>query len=190
MTGIQAYQIYNALRLHYSNETFDAYKYNFKARVSLKTFDSLKYRYTFEKLAAKHDREFIINYITSNIIENVSWIHDMSLTNYEKREARLQSLTYTLKKDLSQFTDFNEMCKCTDGNNLLIDALCRESISIETVSIIDSLVNFIKPLLPKLNDPLKMKKERAILAMKYKSSLTDINIEKMRQTIIKSFTSV
>ena len=167
MTGLQAYQIYNALKLHYTDEKFDAYKYNFKVRVSPRTFDSLRYRYTFEKLGAKHDQDYIIDYITSNMIENVMWIHDMTKDNYDKREARLQSITYHLKKDLAQF---------------------QEEVSLETVSIIDSLVNFIKPLLPKLIDPLQMKGARAVLAMKYKSSLTKINMKKMREEVIKAFT--
>jgi hypothetical protein len=49
-------------------------------------------------------------------------------------------------------------------------------------------VNFIKPLLPKLIDPLQMKGARAVLAMKYKSSLTKINMKKMREEVIKAFT--
>jgi|TARA_E500000178_G_C16833490_1_gene667151 Zn-dependent M32 family carboxypeptidase len=188
VTGLQAYQIYNALKLHYTDEKFDAYKYNFKVRVSPRTFDSLRYRYTFEKLGAKHDQDYIIDYITSNMIENVMWIHDMTKDNYDKREARLQSITYRLKKDLAQFQDFNKMCECIHGNNLLIDAFIQEEVSLETVSIIDSLVNFIKPLLPKLIDPLQMKRARAVLAMKYKSSLTKINMKKMREEVIKAFT--
>lgn len=189
MTGLEAYQIYNALKLHYTDEKFDAYKYNFKVRVSLRSFEALRYRYTFEKLGAKHNKDFIIDYLTSNMIENVMWIHDMSKDNYDKREARLQSVTYQLKEDLSSFDDFNEMCECRNGNNLLIDAFTQEKVSLETVSIIDSLVNFIKPLLPKLNDPLQMKTGRAILAMKYKSSLTKINMRKMRKVVVSAFTN-
>tara|TARA_A100001015_G_C14974427_1_gene706584 strand:+ start:288 stop:866 length:579 start_codon:yes stop_codon:yes gene_type:complete len=191
MTGLEAYQIYNALKLHYTDEKFDAYKYNFKIRVSPRSFEALRYRYTFEKLGAKHNKDFIIDYLTSNMIEDVLWIHDMKEENYNKRQTRLQALTYLFKEDLNFFKgyDFDELCICKNGNNMLIDAFCAEKINIETVSIIDSLVNFIKPLLPKLNDPLKMKGAQAMKAMKYKSSLTNTNMKKMREILISFFTS-
>ena len=191
MNGFEAYKIYNALKLHYTQENFDAYKYNFKIRVLPKTFESLRFRYTFEKLAAKHDRNYIIDYITSNMIEDVMWIHDMKLEHYEKRDARLQSLTYNFKEDLKLFKgyDFDELCICKNRNNILIDAFCAKQINIETISIIDSLVNFINPLLPKLNDPLKMKGAQAMKAMKYKSSLVNIDKNKFRAILIKIFTS-
>lgn len=70
----------------------------------------------------------------------------------------------------------------------MIDHLCSNKINIETVSIIDRLVDFIKPLLPKLNDPLQMKCEKAILASKYKYSLTTIDMKKMKNIVIKEFT--
>jgi hypothetical protein len=54
--------------------------------------------------------------------------------------------------------------------------------------MIDLLVNFIKPLLSKLNDPLGMKREKAILAMKYKNSLTDIDRKKIKDNLLLMFT--
>lgn len=192
MNGFEAYKIYNALKLHYTQENFDAYKYNFKTRVTPSSYEKIRFRYTFEKIASKYKtREAIIDFFTSNFTAGCFWIMDMNEKNLNERRARLESLTYNFKKDLNYFTeyDFDELCICKNGDNLLIDAFCSKQINIETISIIDSLVNFIKPLLSELRDPLGMKKDCALMAMKYKNSLTNIDINQMRAIVINVFTS-
>jgi hypothetical protein len=50
------------------------------------------------------------------------------------------------------------------------------------------MVNFIKPLLSKLNDPLGMKRDHALMAMKYKNSLIDIDRKKIKENLLLLFT--
>ena len=79
MSGFQAYTIYSALKLHYTQENFDAYKYNFKTRVNPKSYEKLRFKYSFEKLASKYKtREDLIEFYTSNFIAGCSWVMDMN----------------------------------------------------------------------------------------------------------------
>ena len=192
MSGFEAYKIYNALKLHYTQENFDAYKYNFKTRVNPQSFERLRWRYTFEKIASRFKtRENLIDFYTSNFIKGCNWIMDMNENNLNDMKSRRESFSYNFKTDINKLSsshNFDQLCSCTGGENVLINELCKETIKIETVAMIDLLVNFIKPLLPKLNDPLGMKREKAILAMKYKNSLTDIDRKKIKDNLLLMFT--
>lgn len=190
INGFQAYQIYNALRLHYSSENYNAYQYNFKSNVSINSFEKRRDKYFFHRLAKKHTIDSIKDFYHANFIEEKKWIGEMEEKYYNERQSRLDSLTYRFKSDINKLSDygFNELCICREGQNELLNRLDRGDINIETVAIIDKLVNFIKPLLPLLNDPLHMKKERAMMVMKYKESLININREKIKDIILLSFT--
>ena len=191
MSGFQAYTIYSALKLHYTQENFDDYKYNFKTRVNPKSYEKLRFKYSFEKLASKYKtREDLIEFYTSNFIAGCSWVMDMNETNLNARRGRLESLTYRFKTDINKLSeyDFNELCSCKDGENILINEFCKENINIETISMIDLMVNFIKPLLSELNDPLGMKRDHALMAMKYKNSLTNIDRKKIKENLLSLFT--
>lgn len=190
INGFQAYQIYNALRLHYSNENYNAYQYNFKSNVSINSFEKRKDKWFFHRLAKKHTIDSIKDFYHANFIEGRRWIGEMEEKYYNERQSRLDSLTYRFKSDINKLSDygFNELCTCREGQNELLNRLDRGDINIETVAIIDKLVNFIKPLLPLLNDPLHMKKEKAMMVMKYKESLININREKIKDIILLSFT--
>lgn len=191
MNGFQAYSIYNALRLHYTNESYNAYTYNFKSRVSRDSFERRKDKYFFERLGRKHNEDSIKDFYNANMVNGKTWIGDMHEKYHVERQARIDSLSYRFKNDINKISeyDFNELCLCKDGNNPLIDLFTKEEINIETVAVIDKLVNFIQPLLPKLNDPLGMKRESAAKVMKYKYSLTDIPIIKLKNILIKEFTN-
>jgi hypothetical protein len=190
INGFQAYQIYNALRLHYSSENYNAYQYNFKSNVSIDSFEKRRDKYFFHRLAKKHTIDSIKDFYHANFIEGKKWIGEMEEKYYNERQSRLESLTYRFKTDINKLSDygFNELCTCREGQNELLNRLDRGDINIETVAIIDKLVNFIKPLLPLLNDPLHMKKEKAMMVMKYKESLININREKIKDIILLSFT--
>lgn len=190
INGFQAYQIYNALRLHYSSENYNAYQYNFKSNVSINSFEKRRDKYFFHRLAKKHTIDSIKDFYHANFIEGKKWIGEMEEKYYNERQSRLDSLTYRFKSDINKLSDysFDELCTCNQGQNKLLDWLDRGDISIETVAIIDKLVNFIKPLLSSLNDPLHMKKDKAMMVMKYKESLVNINREKIKDIILLSFT--
>ncbi len=192
MSGFEAYKIYSALKLHYTQENFDAYKYNFKTRIKPESFERLRFRYTFEKIASRcKTRENLIDFYTSNFITGCNWVMDMNEKNLNDMKSRRESFSYNFKTDINKLSSshgFDELCSCAGGENVLINELCKENIKIETVAMIDLLVNFIKPLLSKLNDPLGMKREKAILAMKYKNSLTDIDRKKIKDNLLLMFT--
>ena len=78
MTGFQTYQIYNALKLHFTS-SYDAVKYNFRTAVKQDTFERRRDRYFFEKLSRKHNKETAIQFFTANLIHDPSvWVGNMT----------------------------------------------------------------------------------------------------------------
>jgi hypothetical protein len=192
MSGFESYSIYNALLLHYKSESYNAYKYQFKTRANRASFDKRRDKYFFEKLGRRYGIDSLEKFYTANILKDIKWVGSMTDDNLKELQSRLDSLSYRFKSDIKLLTDaeesFDKLCRCKDGNNLIIDYLCSDKISIETVSILDQMVNFITDLIPKLQDPLCFKRDRAMMASKYKYSLTDINLEKMKEIVIREFT--
>ena len=100
MNGYLAYQIYQSLKLHFTSD-YDAVKYNYKTAVKRNTFEKRRDRYFFEKLSRRFNREQLIDYFTSNLIENPNvWIGDMSDDVYKAYIARYDKLTYMFEQDM------------------------------------------------------------------------------------------
>ena len=60
-----SYAMYNALKLHFETDGYDAIKYNFKTSVKPTSFFKRKDKYFFAKLAKKHDRDLKDYYISN-----------------------------------------------------------------------------------------------------------------------------
>ena len=62
MTGYETFSLYQALKLHFTQESYDFFKYNGKTNVSVTTFENRKDKYHFYKHAyvvppsSKHER--------------------------------------------------------------------------------------------------------------------------------------
>ena len=56
-TGFAAYALWNALKLHFTSDSYDYFKYNGKTNVSKQTFSIRKDKYQFYKLSRKYSLE-------------------------------------------------------------------------------------------------------------------------------------
>ena len=57
MNGYDAFLIFNSVRLHFTTENYDYFKYNGKTKVSLEAFEKKKDKYLFHKLARIYKEE-------------------------------------------------------------------------------------------------------------------------------------
>ena len=70
MTGYETYTLYNALKLHFTKESFDFFKYHGKTNVTSEQFENRKDKYHFYKLSRKiTDRDEMILFLVYNFIE-------------------------------------------------------------------------------------------------------------------------
>jgi len=151
MTGYEAFCIYNALKMHFTTDSYDYFRYNGKTRVSIDAFENRKDKYYFYKLSRRNTKEDYIEFLVSNFIqdENV-WVGTLlteeALTIHRERMKIIQSLSYTINDDLSkmleQTANPNELLVVNDTYPKLLKMVLYKEIKLETVCILNSLMNF------------------------------------------------
>ena len=197
MDGYQTYQIYQSLKLHFTTD-YNAVKYNYITAVKRDTFERRRDRYFFEKLSRRFNKEKLIHYFTSNLIQNSSvWIGDMSDEIYNDYIARYDKLTYMLSQDMKLMSDkgysFDQLCTTSDNNssNLFLESLRADEIQLESVVLVDIMVNFLNRLKSDLIDPLGINKDLIDLLLKYKLIMLQSPLphSKLKEKVFSTFTN-
>jgi hypothetical protein len=197
VNGYETYQIYQALRLHFTTE-YDAVKYNYKTAVKKDTFERRKDRYFFEKLSRRYNKEKLIHYFTANLIHNSNmWIGDMNENIYNEYVSRYDKLTYMLTQDMKVMCEkgytFDQLCTTSNNNttNPLLEALRSDEIQTESVVLIDIMVNFLKKLKGEIVDPLGINKDMINLLLKYKLIMLQSPLPraKLKEKLLNTFTN-
>lgn len=153
LTGFQVYSIWNALKLHFTSKSYDFFKYNGKTNVTKENFAIRKDRYTFHKLARKYNRNNIVSFFVSNLVQrNVSWVGELTTPEgeeiYKNWMKTNQSLSYIFEQDIQRLFG-----NCKKPNDLLVvisgefpkllDLLLEKEINLETFIILSDLINFL-----------------------------------------------
>jgi hypothetical protein len=165
MTPFEVYSNFLCLKNHFTKKTYDVIKYNWKTRTSIASFNKRKDRYFYERLSRKKNELEIKEFFISNFVEcsnpqNV-YIADLMrdgeevYTNWKKRN---QSLSYIFKDEISTFLskdNFNDVFSCKYGqHSTLIKKYLQKSICIETMVILDYILNYVKDYDKMLDDPI------------------------------------
>jgi hypothetical protein len=149
-TGFAAYALWNALKLHFTSDSYDYFKYNGKTNVSKSTFSTNKSKYHFYKLSRKYNLEELKDFYIANFIQGKGdWVGDLLQDgdeNYTKWQKTQQSLTYTFENDImymfdsvdgAEFWHIDDYFKPIDGGwPMLITKMMHDKISLETVCIL------------------------------------------------------
>jgi hypothetical protein len=154
-TGFAAYALWNALKLHFTSDSYDYIKYHGKTNVSKQTFTVRKDKYYFYKLSRKYNMEELKDFYIANMIAgNGEWVGEMVSSNgeenYTKWQKTQQSLTYTFENDImylldkvdgSEFWTMDDYFKPIDGGwPNIITKLMQNKLSLETVCILIDIV--------------------------------------------------
>jgi len=162
-TGFAAYALWNALKLHFTSDSYDYFKYNGKTNVSKQTFSIRKDKYQFYKLSRKYSLEELRNFYVANFVYGKSdWVGELlqdGNENYLKWQKIIQSLTYTFENDIVHLLD--EVEKPNDlllvrSNEFpkLLQSVMNYSISIETVIILNDIMNFFPMWKKQIDDDI------------------------------------
>lgn len=172
-TGFDAYALYNALRLHFAG-TYDYVKYNGKTSVSRSTFANRKDKFQFYKLSRKYGLDDLKYFYIANFLEkDIDWVGDLlnaeGEDRYKKWQKRNQSLTYTFEQDIIHLFESSGNCLYSDNGNYpyLLTELMQNEVCIETVCIMDDIMNFLPMWERKITDDIIWPKWQ-LKIMKYK----------------------
>ena len=149
-TGFAAYALWNALKLHFTSDSYDAIKYSYKTNVSKQSFTVRKDKYQFYKLSRKYELEELKNFYIANFIQgNADWVGDLIQNgddNYTKWKKTQESLTYTFENDVTYLFDTyapGEMFKIVGNYPNLLKELMQGKIHIETLLYMNMIMGFL-----------------------------------------------
>lgn len=164
MTAYESFCIFNALKLHFTSESYNYFTYNGKTKTNINVFENRKDKYYFYKLAKTfHDKEEFKLFLISNFISPSSekiwignFIDESAFDEFKKRKKILQSLNYVFLEDCKKLFEFNEnpneLMK-TDGDypQILLMTMQNE-IHLETLIIMNNVLNFFDIWNKKIKD--------------------------------------
>lgn len=146
MTQFEAFQLYNAIHLHFSQPSYDYHKYRGKTRVNEHSLDVRSDKYMFYKLSKHEDP---LTYLVSNFSENLKFYsRDMfspsADLNYNEYLRRRQALTYNFECDIDNLLeDFEDNFRVPDGDfPYLLKLLTRKKITKESFIIMQDCLRF------------------------------------------------
>lgn len=153
MTGYEVFGIYQALKLHFTQQSYDFFKYNGKTHVSVNSFENRKDKYHFYKLSRKYtDKQDLIDFIVANFLtSDKTWVGDLlnedADIRHTKRRKTLQSLSYVFENDcrsLFEGQNPNDVLRVPDGDYpVLLRKAMRNEITFETICLLNKILNFI-----------------------------------------------
>ena len=149
MDPFDVYRLYNALKLHFEQDSYDAIKYNYKTTVNPNSFFKRKDKYFFAKLG-KNQKD-LQNFFVFNFIEDMKYVGDMmdieGQQNYTKHKKIHESIHREFEKDINTITEqFDNLLVVNTINTppKIIEMWMEEEVSLETVVILNSLTDFIR----------------------------------------------
>lgn len=166
ITGYETFEIYQSLKLHFTTDSYDFFKYGGKSKVSVDAFENRKDKYHFYKLSRRlPSKDEMMNYIVAQFVhDDNAWVGNMlddeSDSIYRQRQKVIQSLSYTFENDCNKVFDGesnpNAVLQSESGDypKLLTMAL-QKSIEIETLCILNRLLNFMPMWDSKISDTIR-----------------------------------
>ena len=188
MNGYDLYGLYQAIKLHFTSETYNFFQYDGKTRVSIDAFQKRRDKFLFHRLARKYRDDEMVPFLVANFVHSddiwtKSLLEEEAEQTYREWKRVTDSMTKIYVEDLQKIATketFNDLFKVEDGQfpKLLVHFL-QKDVTIETMVILNNIFDFIKIWDKKVSDDIiypkvsrKIRKYGAFLAVnvdKYKS---------------------
>lgn len=166
ISGYEAFSLYQAIKLHFTTDSYDFFKYGGKSKISVDSFENRKDKYHFYKLSRRlTNRDDLIMFLVANFIHNDKvWVGDLlteeSETIFRQRQKVLQSLSYIYENDCRKIFDGvdnpNTVLQSEDGDYpKLLTMVLRKEIEIETFCLLNKILNFMPVWSKQITDTIR-----------------------------------
>mgnify|MGYP003136116966 CR=1 FL=1 len=193
MTPIDVYKTYLAFKNHFTKKSYNYFKYGGKSKASVQAYNKRKDRYFFERMSRKKSDEEIKDYFLANFVEcddpDRLWIGEIISSGEDNLKSwmkRSQTMSYMFKTEVEVFVNkenFQQLFTIKGQSHPeVLKKYLQGALSIETMVILDIILEYVKNFDKKLEDPvwdtvsLKIKKYKPFLninVQKYKSILKE-----------------
>ena len=190
MMPFDAYRQYLSLKNHFTKEKYDYHKYCGKSRATVQSFYKRKDRFWFEKLARNKSDQEVIDFFVSNFITCTDpsklWIGEMireGEVRYTDWKKRNQSLSYIFKEEIESILanqDLDSIFSRKSGHPIILKKYLGGDISIETMVILDQILEYRKEFDKHLQDPVW---ETVSMRMKKYSPFLNIEVSRYKKVL-------
>ena len=146
MEPIDVYLMYCAMKAHFGKSDYDFVTYKGKTRIKRDTFYRRKDRSFFVRVSRKYKTEQEIqNYFVSNFIKDKKgYIANFNGENYESWKLKRQGFFDLFDVEMKPLVEaFEDLFTVTNGQHpKLMREFLGGRVSLETIIILDELVNF------------------------------------------------
>jgi hypothetical protein len=187
LNGYDLYCTYQAIKLHFTSESYNFFHYDGKTRVSIDAFQKRRDKFLFHRLARKYRDDEMVPFLVANFVHSddnwtKSLLEDEAEETYKDWKRTTDSMSKIYVEDLQKIATketFNDLFKVEDGQfpKLLVTFL-QKDVTIETMVILNNIFDFIRIWDKKISDDIiypkvsrKIRKYGAFLAVnvdKYK----------------------
>ena len=106
MTGYDAFCTYLGLKLHFTRDSYDYFKFNGKTKSSVRVYENRKDRFFFDKLAKQKGKD-VFGFLVANFVERGDfWVGELFDDEAEQIftdwKRRIQSLTMIFSEDIGK----------------------------------------------------------------------------------------
>ena len=193
MTPIDVYKTYLAFKNHFTKQSYSYFKYSGKSKASVQAYNNRKDRYFFERMSRKKTDDEIKQYFLANFVEcddpDRLWIGEIISAGEDNLKSwmkRSQTMSYMFKTEVEVFVskeNFQQLFTIKGQSHPeVLKKYLQGALSIETIVILDIILEYVKNFDKKLEDPvwntvsLKIKKYKPFLNIdvnKFKSILKE-----------------
>ncbi len=187
MNGYDLYCTYQAIKLHFTSESYNFFHYDGKTRVSVDAFQKRRDKFLFHRLARKYRDDEMVPFLVANFVHSddnwtKSLLEEEAEQTYRDWKRRTDSMTKIYSDDLQKIAtkdNFNDLFKVEEGQfPKLLVLFMQNEVTMETMVILNNIFDFIRIWDKKISDDIIYPKiSRKI--RKYGSFL-NVNVDKYK----------
>lgn len=142
------------MKAHFDKSDYDFVKYNGKSKVSRDSFYKRNDRVFFVKLTRKYkSKQDIQDYLLANfLVHPKGWVGKFDEDNYIQWQRKIQSLSYTFKSEIESILDKDLIAVSANKHPKLLKEYLGKRVSLESMVILDGILNYSKTWNTKLKD--------------------------------------
>ena len=191
VTPIDVYKTYLAFKNHFTKKSYNYFKYGGKSKASVQAYNKRKDRYFFERMSRKKSDEEIKDYFLANFVEcddpDRLWIGEIISSGEDNLKSwmkRSQTMGYMFKTEVEVFVNkenFQQLFSIKGQSHPeVLKKYLQGALSIETMVILDMILEYTKDFDTKLIDPVW--ETVSLKIQKYKPFL-NIDVTKYKQIL-------
>jgi hypothetical protein len=175
MSSFDTYSLFLALKNHFTQPSYDYFKYHGKTNASPDSFMARRDRFQFQKLSRKVNAGQMKDFIVANLLSGKSWVGDFleddAYDIYLAYAKRKQSFSYVFADELDRlFREYSPETAFKIRDNQIppiLTCLMNGTISPETFAILNHFIGFCKVFDERLDDDYIWTKYRSVVVKLY-----------------------